>query len=182
VEWWATAPTPASLPVRSAAVAQALTTRECISCRLVCQCNFSPLPLRLPSMSAASAPRPPPARPGPPPPLPPAAQEALVTAALPLERLHDDCRRGHLAGVHEAIGEKKELINQPGNLGFTPLHWAAQSSYRPQQQHSGSRSDAARARSSKERRSSVGAWWQAHSNMRLRNAPDSPPIRARCFI
>lgn len=61
-----------------------------------------------------------------PPPIPLAAQESIFALQLPLERLHDDCRRGHKASVYEAIGEKKELVNHPGKLGYTALHWAAQ--------------------------------------------------------
>ena len=61
-----------------------------------------------------------------PPPIPADQHEAVFALQLPLERLHDDCRRGHHAAVYEAIGEKKELAYLPGKLGFTALHWAAQ--------------------------------------------------------
>ncbi len=77
--------------------------------------SFPPLSLP-PSLSPPMATR------GP----PPVPQEALFALQLPLERLHDDCRRGHKASVYEAIGEKAELVNLAGKLGFTALHWAAQ--------------------------------------------------------
>jgi len=42
-----------------------------------------------------------------------------------LERLHEGCRRGQKAGVYEAIQKSKKLIDEPGNLGWACLHWAA---------------------------------------------------------
>jgi hypothetical protein len=62
----------------------------------------------------------------PPPPHPSEQQEAAFESKLPLERLHDDCRRGHHASVYAAIGENPSLINQEGKMGFTALQWAAQ--------------------------------------------------------
>jgi hypothetical protein len=58
----------------------------------------------------------------PPPPLPPGPP---VTSSGDLERLHDDCRRGHKSSVYDAIGDTPALVNQKGNLGFTALMYAA---------------------------------------------------------
>lgn len=65
----------------------------------------------------------------PPPPLPPAPE---TPPCSDLDRLHDDCRRGHTAECRAIIGDNRALVNQEGNLGFTALQWAAQS-----QTHSG---------------------------------------------
>lgn len=58
----------------------------------------------------------------PPPPLPPGPP---VQTSSDLERLHDDCRRGHTSSVYDAIGDVPALVNQKGNLGFTALMYAA---------------------------------------------------------
>lgn len=62
----------------------------------------------------------------PPPPLPPAP---VVPSVTDLDRVHDDCRRGHKSAVYEAINQTPALVQQAGNLGFTALHWAAQTGH-----------------------------------------------------
>lgn len=67
--------------------------------------------------------------PRPPPPRPPPRPAPEVPTCTDLDRLHDDCRRGHASSVYDAIGASPALVNAKGNLDYTALMWAAQTGH-----------------------------------------------------